>query len=181
MLEGARALSYDQQYSHRQPWLSEPGPDAGVLSPLDAEKSRRWRLVLGCSSVFLGLMSGFYAYTDISAVIRALNTATTSGGYIPADAMSHAIALIAVFCVLALAYVGAGIWNIVTRLSTAKAPLIAAIALTAAAFILIVVYMTTKSPGGVEYSALGLNALIISRCVIVMRMKKVAAYPATAE
>lgn len=174
-------MSYDQQYSHQQPWLSEPGPDAGVLSPLDAEKSRRWRLVLGCSSVFLGLMSGFYAYTDISAVIRALNTATTSGGYIPADAISHAIALIAVFCVLALAYVGAGIWNIIARLSTAKAPLIAAIVLTAVASILIVLYMTTKSPGGVEISALGLNALIISRCVTVMRMKKVPAYPATAE
>jgi hypothetical protein len=95
--------------------------------------------------------------------------------------MSRAVAIIGVFCVLSLAYVGVGTWNIVTRLSTAKAPLIAAIALTAAAFILIVVYMTTKSPGGVEYSALGLNALIISRCVIVMRMKKVAAYQATAE
>jgi len=181
MLEGARALSYDQQYSHQRTWLSEPGPDAGVLSPLDAEKSRRWRLVLGCSSVFLGLMSGFYAYTNISALIRVMDTVARSGGYIPGDAMSRAVAIIGVFCVLSLAYVGVGTWNIVTRLSTAKAPLIAAIALTAAAFILIVVYMTTKSPGGVEYSALGLNALIISRCVIVMRMKKVAAYQATAE
>lgn len=174
-------MSYDQQYSPQQPWLSEPDPDAGVLSALDDEKSRRWRLVLGCSSVFLGLMSGFYAYTDISVVIRAMNTATTSGGYIPGSAMSHAIAIIAVLCVLALAYVGVGIWNIVARLSTARAPLIAAIVLTAAAFILIVVYMTTKSPGGVEFSALGLNALIISRCAIVMRMKKVRAYPAAAE
>ncbi|GGI00870.1 hypothetical protein GCM10007170_39010 [Arthrobacter liuii] len=127
-------------------------------------------------------MSGFYAYTDISVINRAMNTATTSGGYILGSAMSHAIAIIAVFCVLALAYVGVGTWNIVARLSTAKAPLLGAIILTAAASVLIVLYITTKSsPGGVEFSALGLNALIISRCAIVMRMKKVPAYPATAE
>lgn len=182
MLEGARArMSYDQQSSHRRPWLSEPGPEVEILSPLDAEKSRRWRLVLGCSSVFLGLMSGFYAYTNISALIRVMDTVARSGGYIPGDAMSRAVAIIAVFCVLALAYVGVGIWNIIARLSTARAPLIAAIVLTAAASILIVLYMTTKSSSGVEISALGLNALIISRCVTVMRMKEVAAYPAAAE
>ncbi len=38
-----------------------------------------------------------------------------------------------------------------------------------------------EASSGVEISALGLNALIISRCVTVMRMKKVAAYPASAE
>jgi len=95
--------------------------------------------------------------------------------------MSRAVAIIAVFCVLSLAFVGVGTWNIIARLSTARAPLIAAIVLTAAASILVVLYMTTKSPGGVEISALGLNALIISRCVTVMRMKKIAAYPASAE
>ncbi|MDQ0733262.1 hypothetical protein [Arthrobacter sp. B1I2] len=173
-------MSYDQQYSHQQPWLSKPEPEVEILSPLDAEKSRRWRLVLGCSSVFLGLMSGFYAYTDISVVIRAMNTAATSGGYIPGDAMSHVITIIAVFCVLALAYIGVGTWNIIARHSTSRPPLVGAIILTAAASILIVLYMMTKSPGGVEFSALGLNALIISRCVIVMRMKKAPVYPSAA-
>lgn len=174
-------MSYDQQSSHQQQWLSEPGPEVEILSPVDDAKSQRWRLVLGCSSVFLGLMSGFYAYTNISGLIRVMDTVARSGGYIPGAAMSRAIAIIAVFCVLALAYVGAGIWNIVARNSTSKPPLIAAIGLTVAASVLIVLYMTTKSPGGIEYSALGLNALIISRCVIVMRMKKVPAYPAAAE
>jgi len=182
MLEGAPArMSYDQQSSHRQPWVSGSGPGVGILSPLDDEKSQRWRLVLGCSSVLLGLMSGFYAYANISALIRVMDTVARSGGYIPGDAMSRAVAIIAVFCVLSLAYVGVGIWNTVARCSTARAPLIAAIVLTAAASILVVLYMTTKSPGGVEISALGLNALIISRCVTVMRMKKIAAYPASAE
>lgn len=174
-------MSYDQEYSRPQPWLSEPSPVVRILSPADDAKSQRWRLILGCSSVVLGLLSGFYAYTDISVVIRAMNMAATTGGYIPGSAMSHVIGIIAVFCVLALAYVGVGIWNIVARRSTAKSPLIAAIVLAAAALILIVLYMSTKSPGGVEYSALGLNALIISRCVIVMRMKKVPAYPAADE
>lgn len=174
-------MSYDQQSSHQQQWLQQPRPVVEILSPVDDAKSQRWRLILGCSSVVLGLLSGFYAYTDISVVIRAMNTAAATGGYIPVSAMSQVIAIIAVFSVLALAYVGVGIWNIVARRSTAKSPLIAAIVLAAAALILIVVYMSTKSPGGVEYSALGLNALIISRCVIVMRMKKVPAYPATAE
>lgn len=169
-------MSYDQQSSHQQPWLSQPDPEVKILSPEDDVKSQRWRLVLGCSSVVLGLMSGFYAYTNISGLTRVMDTVARSGGYIPGDAMSRAVAIIAVFCVLALAYVGVGTWNIAARSSTAKAPLIAAIILTAAAFILIVLYMmTTKSPGGIEYSALGLNALIISRCAIVLRMKKVPA------
>jgi hypothetical protein len=171
-------MSYDQQSSHPQPWLTEPGQ--GVLSPVDYEKSQRWRLVLGCSSLFLALFSGFYAYTDISTVIRAMNTAATSGGYIPAGAMSHAIAIIAVLCVLALAYVGVGTWNIVARRSTAKSPLIAAIILAAAAFVLIVVYLATKSTGGFQIGGLGLNALIVSRAAIVLRMKKTPAYPAAA-
>jgi len=174
-------MSYDQQSSYQQPWLSEPGLGAGVLSPLDAEKSRRWRLVLGCSSLFLGLLSGFYAYTNISAVIRATNAVATSGGYIRASAMSLAIAIIAVFCVLALAYVCVGTWNIVARHSTAKSPLVAAIILAAVASILIVVFMATKSAGGVEISGLGLNALVISRCATVLRMKKTSAHPAAAE
>lgn len=170
-------MSYDQQSSHQQTWLSEPGPS--VLSPLDAEKSRRWRLVLGCSSLFLAIFSGFCAYTDISVVIRAMNNAATSGGYIPADAMNHAIAIIAVFCVLALAYVGVGTWNIVARRSTAKSPLIAAIVLAAAALIAIIVFMATKSTG-FQIGGLGLNALIISRAAIVLRMKKAPDYPAAA-
>jgi hypothetical protein len=174
-------MNYDQQSSYQQPWLSEPGPGAGGLSLLDAEKSQRWRLVLGCSSLLLGLLSGFYAYTTISSIIRATNTVAASGGYIPASAMSLPIAISAIFCVLALAYVGVGTWNIVARRSTAKAPLIAAIILAAAALILIIVVMTTKSTGGVEISGLGLNALIISRCATVLRMKKAPAYPAAAE
>ncbi|MBT2568094.1 hypothetical protein J7I84_16635 [Arthrobacter sp. ISL-85] len=173
-------MSYDQQSSHQQPWLSEPGPEVKILSPADDAKSQRWRLILGCSSVFLGLASGFYAYTDISMVIRAMNTAATAGDYIPADAMNHAIAVIAVFCVLALAYVGVGIWNIITRRSTAKSPLIAAIILAAAALILIVIYMTTQSTG-LRVGGIGLNVLIISRAAIVLRMKKVPVYPTAAE
>ena len=173
-------MSHDQQSSHQQPWLSGPGPEVEILSPADDEKSQRGRLILGCSSLFLALFSGFYAYMDISTVIRAMNTAATTGGYIPADAMNHAIAIIAVLCVLALAYIGVGIWNIVARRSTAKSPLIAAIVLAAAALILIVVYMATKSTG-FQIGGLGLNALIISRAAIVLRLKKVPAYSAAAQ
>ncbi|MDP9226609.1 MAG: hypothetical protein M3P18_22770 [Actinomycetota bacterium] len=174
-------MSYDQQSSYQQPWPSGLGRGAGVLSSWDAEKSQRWRLVLGCSSLFLALFSGFYAYENISAVMHAVMTVGASGGYIPESAMSLAIAIIGVFCVLALAYVGVGIWNIGARRSTAKSPLIAAIILAAAASILIVIYMATKSTGGFQIGGLGLNALIISRAAIVLRMKKAPAYPAAAE
>lgn len=162
---------------------SSPGlrsQDKGSSPPVDHEKSQRWRLVLGCSSLFLALFSGFYAYENISAVMHAVMTVRASGGYIPENAMSLAIAIIAVFCVLALAYVGVGIWNIAARRSTAKSPLIAAIILAAAASILIVIYMATKSTGGFQIGGLGLNALIISRAAIVLRMKKTPAYPAAA-
>ena len=53
------------------------------------------------------------------------------------------------------------------------------IILAVAAVILIVIYMATKSTG-FQIGGLGLNALIISRAAIVLRMKKVPAYPAAA-
>jgi hypothetical protein len=177
-------MSYDQHSSYQQPWtaqLSGPSRAAGLLSPQDAEKSRRWRLVLGCTALFLALFSGFYAYVNIAAVIRATNAVGASGGYISESAMALAVAIIGVLCVLAIAYAGIGAWNIAARRSTAKSPLIAAIILAATAFVLIVVYMATKSTGGFQISGLGLNALIFSRAAIVLRMKKAPVYPTAAD
>lgn len=177
-------MSYDQQSPYQQPWPAQPsGPWSVVetLSPQDAEKSRRWRLVLGCSSLFLALFSGFYAYTNIVSVIRAVKAVGASGGYVSQSAMALAVAIIGIFCVFAIAYAGIGAWNIAARRSTAKSPLIGAIILAAAAFVLIVVYMATKSTGGYQMGGLGLNALIVSRAAIVLRMKKTPAYPAAAD
>lgn len=177
-------MSYDQQSSYQQPWTAQPsGPwrAAAMLSPQDAEKSRRWRLVLGCTSLFLALFSGFYAYRNVASVIDATNAVGASGGYISESAMALAVAIIGVFFVFAVAYAGIGTWNIAARRSTAKSPLIAAIILAAAAFVLIVVYMATKSTGGFQISGLGLNALIFFRAAIVLRMKKAPVYPAAAD
>ncbi|MGY3567443.1 hypothetical protein [Sinomonas sp. RB5] len=176
-------MSYDQQPPHQQPWPAQPAapwPAAGSLLPQDAEKSRRWRLVLGCSSLFLALASGFYASINIASVIGARRAIEAAGRYVPASAMALAAAIIGVFCLLALAYAGIGAWNIAARRSTAKAPLIAAIVLAGAAFVLIVFYMATRSTGGFQLGGLALNALIVSRAVTILRMKKTPAYPAAA-
>jgi len=173
-------MSHDQQSPYQSPWPPQPSapwPPDGMLSPQDAEKSRRWRVVLGCSSLFLALFSGFYAYMNISSVARATKAVAAAGGYVPQSATALALAIIGIFCVLALAYAGIGTWNIAARGSTAKSPLIAAIVLAAAAFVLIVVYMATRSTGGFQVGGLGLNALIVSRRAIVLLMKKLPAYP----
>jgi magnesium-transporting ATPase (P-type) len=177
-------MSHNQQSSYQQPWpalSSEPPRAAGMLSPQDAEKSTRWRLVLGCSALFLALFSGFYAYMNIASLFRATNAVSAAGGYVPQSALTAAVAIIAVFCVLVIAYAGIGAWNIVARGSTAKSPLIAAIILAAVAVVLIFVYMANTSTGGFQVGGLGLNALIVSRAAIVLRMKKIPAYPAASD
>lgn len=174
-------MSNNHHSAYQQPWPAQPsGPQrpVGMLSPQDAQKSQRWRLILGCTSLALALFTGFYAFTNIASVIRAKNAVEASGGYVPESAMTIAFAIIGVFCFLAIAYTGIGAWNIAARRSTAKSPLIAAIILAATAFILIVVNMTTKSTGGTQISGLGLNALILSRALIVLRLKNTTAYPA---
>jgi hypothetical protein len=177
-------MNQDQPSPYQSPWPPQPSapwPPDGMLSPQDAEKSRRWRVVLGCSSLFLALFSGFYAYMNIASVSRATKAVAAAGGYVPQSATALAVGIIGILCVLALAYAGIGTWNIAARGSTAKSPLIAAIVLAAAAFVLIVVYMATKSTGGYQMGGLGLNALIVSRAAIVLRMKKTPAYPAAAD
>lgn len=172
-------MSYEQPSPYQQPWPAQhPGPlsPAGLLSPRDAQKSQRWRLILGCTSLVLTLFSGFYAYTNIASVIRAKNAIEASGGFVSESAMALAVAIIGIFCVLAIAYTGIGAWNIAARHSTAKPPLIAAIILAAAACVLIVVYIAAKPAGGFQIGGLSLNALIVARAAIVLRLKPTAAH-----
>lgn len=152
-----------------------PLPAADGLSAEDAETSRRWRLVLGISSVVLGLASGFYAFTNIVAVVGATRAIEANGGYVPQGAMAMAVAIIAIFGVLALGYAVVGIWNIVVRQGTSAAPLAAAIVIAGIASILIVLYMVSAASIGLQAVGLALNALIIGRAIRLLRMKKAAA------
>ncbi|GAB2741685.1 hypothetical protein [Sinomonas soli] len=174
-------MSHDQHFSH-QPAGPQAGawPSTAALSPEDAEKSRRWRVILGSTALLLALFSGFYAYTNIASVVRATAAVEAAGGFVPQTAMALAVAIIGVFCFLALAYAGVGAWNVAARRSTSKAPLIAAVVLAATACILIVFYMATRGTGGFQLGGLALNVLILARAATILRMKKSPAHQAAA-
>lgn len=160
------------------PWQQWNAPEGSLaapnrLSPEDTETSRRWRLVLGISSLVLALASGFYAFTNTVAVVSATRAIEAEGGYVPQGAMAMAIAVIVIFGVLALAYAAIGIWNVLAREATSAAPLIAAIVVSGIALILIVLYMISTASIGLQAVGLALNALIIGRAIRVLRMKKV--------
>ena len=151
------------------PAATQAGPAA--LSPKDAAKSKRWRVILGCTAIFLALISGFYGYLNWAAIVRATSAIRAAGGFVPDGAMAGAVAIVTVFCVLAVCYAGVGIWNLVARNSTSKAPLVAAVVLAAVALVLIVLYTVSRPSGVTQIGALGLNALIIVRAAVVLRMK----------
>ncbi|KHL04519.1 hypothetical protein [Sinomonas humi] len=169
-----------------RPWPPQPGAgsspeSAGTgssfaapprLSPEDAETSRRWRLVLGITSLVLALACGFYAFTNTVAVVSATRAIEANGGFVPQSAMAMAVAIIVTFGVLALGYAGIGIWNIVARGSESVSPLIAALVVSGIAVVLTVLYMISTASIGLQAVGLALNALIIARAVGLLRMKK---------
>ncbi|MEA5457056.1 hypothetical protein SPF06_20215 [Sinomonas sp. JGH33] len=175
-------MSHDQYQQPAAGWpgsASAPGqtdvPGVPALSPADAVRSTRWRLTLGISTLVLACFSAYYSYTNTSALVRATGAIEAAGGHVPPSAMALAVAIVAIFCVLTAAYAGIGVWNIIARHSTAKAPLIAAVVLSSIAIVLIVLNMTRSSVAPTHLGALALNALIIARAAIVLRMKKVPA------
>ncbi|WP_138444628.1 hypothetical protein [Sinomonas susongensis] len=145
------------------------------LSPEDAEASRRWRVVVGISSLVLALACGFYAFTNTIAVVSATRAIEAAGGSVPQSAMAMAVAIIVVFGLLALGYAVIGIWNIVARTATSAAPLVAAIVLAGISLVLTVLYMLSTGSIGLQAVGLALNALVIVRAVRLLRMKKAAA------
>ncbi|MCH6471492.1 DUF6264 family protein [Sinomonas terrae] len=177
-----------------RPWPPQPGPESSPqlskpaqskpaqskpaqlkpaqFSPEDAEKSRRWRLTLGISSLVLALASGFYAFTNIVAVVSATRAIEADGGSVPQSAMAMAIAIIVTFGVLALGYAVIGIWNVVARGTTSAAPLIAAIVVSGIAFVLTVLYMISTGSIGLQAVGLALNALIIGRAALLLRRRR---------
>lgn len=169
-----------------RPWPPQPGPESSPqlskpdstlaappqLSPEDAEKSRRWRLTLGISSLVLALASGFYAFTNIVAVVSATRAIEADGGFVPQSAMAMAVAIIVTFGVLALGYAVIGIWNVVARGTISAAPLIAAIVVSGIAFVLTVLYMISTGSIGLQAVGLALNALIIGRAALLLRRRR---------
>ena len=152
-------------------WTGPASTRPAALSPRDAARSRRWRIILGCSALVLALFSGFYGYLNWTSVARTTRAIQAAGGFVPESAMAAAIAIVAAFCVLAVCYAGVGVWNLAARNSTAKAPLIAAIVLAAVAIVLVVLYTVSRPTGVTQIGGFALNVLIMVRSAVILRMK----------
>ncbi|MGT2462884.1 hypothetical protein [Sinomonas atrocyanea] len=160
-----------------QPWPTQFNPahrGMRLLSAHEAEHSRRWRLSVGIAGLILGAGVAFYAYEDIASVVRAVNAIEAQGRYVSQPALMNAVLIIAVYVLVALAYLGAGVWNIVARRGISSAPVIASLVLSAVVIVLIVLLLirSALTGGAPQYGGLITNVFIIVRSIGLLRMKK---------
>ncbi|AMM31544.1 hypothetical protein SA2016_0856 [Sinomonas atrocyanea] len=160
-----------------QPWPTQFNPaHRGIrfLSAHEAEHSRRWRLSVGIAGLILGVGVAFYAYENIASVVRAVNALEAQGRYVSQPALMNAVLIIAVYVLVALAYLGVGVWNIVARRGISSAPVIASLVLSAIVIVLIVLLLirSALTGGAPQYGGLITNVFIIVRSIGLLRMKK---------
>lgn len=140
------------------------------LSSLEMKRSRSLRTTVGVSCLILTAGAVFYAGLDMSLLGR-FSGATDM--VFAASAAGYAVA--------AAAYLGIGIWLLVTRKMTSKAPLIAAAAVAGIAAVLLLLGLVTSPAGNhvPQYGSLALNLLMIMRAIMALRIRPVpAAVPA---
>lgn len=134
------------------------------LSSLEMKRSRSLRTTVGVSCLILTAGAVFYAGLDVSLL----------GRFSGATDMLFA-ASAAVYAVGAAAYLGIGIWLLVTRKTTSKAPLITAAAVAGVAVVLLLLGLVTSPAGNhaPQYASLGLNLLMIIRAIMALRIRPV--------
>ncbi len=144
------------------------------LSAHEAERSRRWRLFIGIAGLILGGGVAFYAYENIASVIRALNAIEAQGRYVSQGALTNAVLIIAVYVLVALAYLAVGVWNIIARRGMSSGPVIASLVLSSVVMVLVVLLLIrSASTGGVpQFGGVITNVFIILRSIGILRMKK---------
>ena len=176
--------SSTQQWPSQQPGPRPSGqaaswlpPAPGTLSAQDAEKSRKWRTLIGISSILLAAFAAFFAVMEVLLLNGA---AKEYAGYdgVPQALTAVAVLTSAAYGLGALAYLGVGIWNLVLRRTISPAPLIGAIVLAGIAVLLIAISLAQSTADGraPQFGGLVLNTLVISRAIIILRLKKVTAH-----
>ena len=141
------------------------------VSAHEAEHSRRWRLSVGVAGLILGAGVAFYAYENIASVVRAVNAIEAQGRYVSQPALMNAMLIIAVYVLVALAYLGVGVWNIVGRRGVSSGPVVASLALSAVVIVLLLI-RSAVTGGAPQYGGLITNVFIIVRSIGLLRMKK---------
>lgn len=141
------------------------------LFSLEMKRSRSLRTTVGVSCLILTAGAVFYTGLDLSLL----------GRFSGATDMVFA-ASAAVYGVGAATYLGIGIWVLVTRKTTSKAPLIAAAAVAgiAAALLLLGLVTSTAANHAPQYGGLAVNLLMIMRAITALRIRPVPAVVAAA-
>lgn len=176
--------SSTQQWPSQQPGPRPSGqaaswlpPAPGTLSAQDAEKSRKWRTLIGISSILLAAFAAFFAVMEVLLLNGA---AKEYAGYdgVPQALTAVAVLTSAAYGLGAPAYLGVGIWNLVLRRTISPAPLIGAIVLAGIAVLLIAISLAQSTADGraPQFGGLALNTLVISRAIIILRLKKATAH-----
>ncbi|MCZ9880646.1 hypothetical protein [Arthrobacter sp. B2a2-09] len=139
------------------------GPMASLSSP-EMKRLRSLRTTVGVSCLILTAGAGFYTGLDLSLLSRFggatdMVFATSAAGYAAAAA----------------AYLGIGIWVLVTRKTTSKAPLIAAAAVACIAAVLLLLGLVTSPAGNhaPQYGSLTVNLLMFMRAITALRIRPV--------
>ena len=141
------------------------------VSSLELRRSGSLRTTIGVSCLILTAAAVFYTVLDLSLL----------GHFSGAAAAVLAISA-AGYAVGAAAYLGIGIWVLVTRKATSKAPLIAAAVIAGIAVILLLLGLAAATAAGSvpRFGALALNLLVLMRAITALRVRPVPAVVPTA-
>jgi amino acid transporter len=173
----APALRQAPPPARPQAWPTQFNPaHRGIRfrSAHEAEHSRRRRLSVGIAGLILGAGVAYYAYENIASVARAVNALEAQGRHVSQPALMNAVLIIAIYVLVALAYLGVGVWNIIARRGISSAPVIASLVLSAVVIVLIVLLLirSAVTGGAPQYGGLITNVFIIVRSIGLLRMKK---------
>ncbi|WP_442543710.1 hypothetical protein ACSBOX_18180 [Arthrobacter sp. KN11-1C] len=146
-----------------------------ILTRHGAMRSRHWRFWVGLFELVTGLLTGLVTVTSATTGIGQLRDMADSGVKPPAEWIAYVIAVTLAFGVVSVAGVAIGVWNLATLKGTARSPLIAAIAVSAASIVLTVVFIDGPLFDPVKIVWAALHALVSLWTVGILRLKRIPA------
>ncbi|GEB64217.1 hypothetical protein SAT01_16650 [Sinomonas atrocyanea] len=141
-----------------------PNPLVPFVDPRFTERLRRGRTWVGVLSLVVGAFA--LIGTAATAVLASLRPGLITSGLVGA-------VLVAFGLMEGLAYLGVGIWVLVTRRGTTSAPIITAVVLSSIGVALGLFDVLTEALSGrsLQVWALVVVAILLGRSIRVLRMK----------
>jgi Na+-driven multidrug efflux pump len=130
---------------------------------------------LGLFEVFSGLLTCWVTVANAATGIGHLQDMGASGVQPPAEWIAYVFAIILGFGVASLAGVAIGIWNLASVRRTARSPLIAAVVVSAASIVLMMVFFSGSPFEPVKIGWVLLHAVVSIWTIGILRLKKVPA------